>query len=112
MNCIVPDKLEHCSLETHLLRIANGRMNFPRMPRHNRLSPVALFLPALAGLACILTLWSPFEAQAQSLSDAQNQFLHGKYESVIKTAQDKVNTTGSTEWRLLLIRSLLAVGRY
>src|SRR5262249_50863811 len=48
----------------------------------------------------------------QTLEEAQQQFLHGDYEKVVKTAQRQVAEGSSSEWRILLIRSLFTLGRY
>ena len=54
-----------------------------------------------------------FQATAQSLEDAQRDFLHGKYDEVIKTATKQVAAGDySGDWRVLLVKSLLTVGRY
>ena len=52
-------------------------------------------------------------ADGQSLEDAQRHYLQGHYAEVIQTAQEQVaaNKYGS-EWRELLVRALLTVGRY
>ena len=61
---------------------------------------VALFLCAARG-------------QAQSLEAAQTDFLRGHYDAVIKTAQERVDSAPyREEWRVLLIKALLTVGRY
>lgn len=52
-------------------------------------------------------------AAAQSLDDAQRDFLRGHYDDVIKTAAKQVEAGDySGEWRVLLVKSLLTVGRY
>jgi tetratricopeptide (TPR) repeat protein len=52
-------------------------------------------------------------ATAQSLEDAQKDFLHGKYDAVIRTATKQVDAGDySGDWRVLLVKSLLMTGRY
>jgi tetratricopeptide (TPR) repeat protein len=65
-----------------------------------QLAAAALFLPAgIAG--------------AQSLETAQTQFLHGHYAEVITVAQKELGAeTYRTDWRRLLVESLLMLGRY
>src|SRR5882757_10072226 len=49
---------------------------------------------------------------AQTLEETRQQFLSGNYEDVIKVAQKQVAEGSSSDWNILLIRSLLTVGRY
>jgi tetratricopeptide (TPR) repeat protein len=50
---------------------------------------------------------------AQTLEDAQVQFLHGNYTAVITTAEKKLAANPyRNDWRQLLVKSLLTVGRY
>jgi tetratricopeptide (TPR) repeat protein len=50
---------------------------------------------------------------AQSLDAAQNQFLRGDYAGVITNAQQQLGADSDrADWRVLLVRSLLMVGRY
>jgi tetratricopeptide (TPR) repeat protein len=51
--------------------------------------------------------------RAQTLEDTQRAFLRGNYAEVIQTAEKEL-ASGSfrTDWRLLLVKSLLTVGRY
>src|SRR5215469_11377700 len=52
-------------------------------------------------------------ATAQTIEDAQKDFLHGHYDAVIKTANKQIeNGDYSGNWRVLLVKSLLMVGRY
>src|SRR5580658_10307594 len=52
-------------------------------------------------------------AFAQSVDDSQKQFLQGDYEKVISVTQKKVAAGAyQDEWRILLVKSLLATGRY
>ena len=51
-------------------------------------------------------------ARGQTLEDTQQEFLHGKYEDVIMAAKKQVAEGSSSEWRMLLIKSLISVGRY
>src|SRR5579872_5768490 len=52
-------------------------------------------------------------ACAQSLDQTQRDFLRGNYDAVINTAQKRVAAGDyQDDWRLLLVKSLLTVGRY
>lgn len=58
-------------------------------------------------------LWIAAHASAQSLDQTQREFLHGNYDTVIKVAQKRVDAGDyQDDWRLLLVKSLLTVGRY
>jgi tetratricopeptide (TPR) repeat protein len=64
-----------------------------------------------------LGAWSFFVlvslAAAQSVEETQKQFLRGEYETVIRVTQKKVQDGAyQDDWRILLIKSLLATGRY
>jgi len=62
-----------------------------------------------------ITIWlfcGVAEAGAQTLEETQAQFLRGNYEDVIMTAKKQVAEGSQSDWRILLVRSLLAVGRY
>jgi len=52
-------------------------------------------------------------AAAQTVEETQKQFLRGDYESVIRITQKKVDSGAyQDDWRILLVKSLLATGRY
>src|SRR5580658_1186048 len=52
-------------------------------------------------------------AAAQTVEETHKQFLHGDYEAVIRVAQKKVDGGAyPDDWRIMLVRSLLATGRY
>jgi tetratricopeptide (TPR) repeat protein len=52
-------------------------------------------------------------AGAQDLEKMQQQYLRGNYDEVIATAQKEVaNDSYNSDWRALLVKSLLTVGRY
>jgi tetratricopeptide (TPR) repeat protein len=52
-------------------------------------------------------------AQGQTLEDTQAQFLGGHYDAVIATTRSKVDGGAYIDdWRVLLVKSLLTVGRY
>jgi tetratricopeptide (TPR) repeat protein len=64
-------------------------------------------------LASVALLFSVSIASAQLLEETQNDFRHGKYESVAAAAQKKVAAGDYQEgWRILLVKSLLTLGRY
>jgi tetratricopeptide (TPR) repeat protein len=78
----------------------NKRRVIPRLKRA---------FPALLGLGILLVC---FSGQAQSLDELQNQFSAGHYEEVIKATQKKAASAYDDGWSLLLVKSLLTVGRY
>ncbi|HWF17712.1 MAG TPA: tetratricopeptide repeat protein, partial [Verrucomicrobiae bacterium] len=52
-------------------------------------------------------------AVAQTFEETQQDYRHGDYEKVIKTASKKIEDYDyGGDWRLLLIKTLLTVGRY
>jgi len=52
-------------------------------------------------------------ATAQTVEETQKQFIHGDYDKVIAVTQKKVAQGAyQDDWRILLIKSLLATGRY
>src|SRR5580658_2277915 len=52
-------------------------------------------------------------AAAQTVEETQKQFLHGEYENVIRVTKKKVDAGAyQDDWRILLVKSLLATGRY
>ena len=70
--------------------------------------PVSFWL-----IGCCLFLLLTSHATAQTLDDAQKDFLHGHYDAVIKTAKKQIEAGDySGDWRVLLVKSLLTVGRY
>jgi tetratricopeptide (TPR) repeat protein len=67
-------------------------------------------LLALAGLALLLAASG---AEAQTLDQTEREFLHGHYDAVIDTTQKKVDAGQYIDgWRVLLVKTLLTVGRY
>jgi tetratricopeptide (TPR) repeat protein len=71
------------------------------------LQPVGLWL----GVGCCLLLVS--NAAAQSVEETHKQYLHGEYETVIRVTQKKVDGGAyQDDWRIMVIQSLLATGRY
>ncbi|HEY3914161.1 MAG TPA: tetratricopeptide repeat protein, partial [Verrucomicrobiae bacterium] len=78
----------------------------------DRKSPLfrACLMPAAIGLAAVLFLQSP--ARAQSLEDVQKDFLHGRYDTVIETAQKNSEGDYRGDWRTILVKALLTTGRY
>ena len=64
----------------------------------------------LAGAGFLLV---GFGARAQTLEQTLRQFLSGHYDAVIETARKKVEAGAYVDgWRVLLVKSLLTVGRY
>ena len=60
----------------------------------------------------LLCCFIPARALAQTFDETQERFLKGEYGEVIQTAQKKVDAGTTTDWRILLVKSLLTVGRY
>src|SRR5437870_9504447 len=71
-----------------------------------RLMPISFWL------MCGVVSSSGNFARAQTLEETQDKFLHGNYEDVITTAKRQVAEGSTSDWRVLLVQSLLAVGRY
>jgi tetratricopeptide (TPR) repeat protein len=86
-------------------------MNLSGMPRHHT-STVPLW-PVWLRLCCCGLACRAMPAPAQALDQAQDQFRHGRYEEVIAVAQSRVEAYPfADEWRVLLTKALLTVGRY
>jgi tetratricopeptide (TPR) repeat protein len=69
--------------------------------------------PAGRWLGALGLLLLVSRAGAQSVDETQKEFLHGEYEKVIGVTQKKVAAGEyQEEWRILLVKSLLATGRY
>ena len=81
---------------------------------HRRIRVVAPMALRLAAVVCFLA----GVVFAQSIDEAQKQYLAGQYEQVITTASTQVSERRSLmrdsnrDWRILLVKSLLATGRY
>ncbi len=71
------------------------------------------WLMPLALLLGTGVFFPPGSADAQTVEQAQKQFLHGNYAAVITNAQEQLDD-GSyrNDWRQLLVNSLMMVGRY
>lgn len=83
------------------------------MPRQKKSFSLAFSWPSGLGLIGCGLLFLVSQATGQSLEDAQRDFLSGHYDSVINTATKQVEADDySGNWRVLLIKSLLMVGRY
>jgi tetratricopeptide (TPR) repeat protein len=64
------------------------------------------------GLAGVLAA-ATHAAAADSIAQTQQKFLHGDYETVISVADKEVRAGAySDEWRVLLVKALLATGQY
>jgi len=70
------------------------------------------WMPISFWLFCVVFFFGVPMARAQTLEDTEQEFLQGKYQDVIMTAKKQVAEGSSSDWRILLVRSLLAVGRY
>jgi tetratricopeptide (TPR) repeat protein len=70
------------------------------------------WMPISFWLLCTIILFRCPAAAAETLEETQQQFLRGNYEDVIRTAKKQVAEGSSSEWRALLVQSLLTVGRY
>jgi tetratricopeptide (TPR) repeat protein len=83
------------------------------MPGHKTPLSRAWLLPAGFGLAAGIFLLFPASGPAQTLQETQREFLRGHYDAVIKTAQQQAEHGDYRgDWRILLVRTLLTVGRY
>jgi cytochrome c-type biogenesis protein CcmH/NrfG len=70
-------------------------------------------MPAIFRLFCWGLLAAGIGAGAQDLGETQRQFLRGDYAGVITTAQKEISQNPyRSDWRSLLVKTLLAVGRY
>ncbi|HEX4122378.1 MAG TPA: tetratricopeptide repeat protein [Verrucomicrobiae bacterium] len=68
---------------------------------------------AALGLVAGVFLLIQSPARAQSIEETQQEFLRGHYDAVIKTAQQRAERGDYRgEWRTLLVKTLLTVGRY
>jgi tetratricopeptide (TPR) repeat protein len=88
-------------------------MNLSGMPTQQ--TSLALSWPVRFRLFCcgVLSAVILASASAQNLDQAQDQFRRGNYEAVIKSAQARVDAYRFADsWRILLVKSLLEVGRY
>lgn len=55
----------------------------------------------------------PVSVRAQTLEEAQDLYWRGNYTEVVKSAKKKIEDgTYRTDWRMLLVRTLLTLGRY
>ncbi|MDB6052567.1 MAG: hypothetical protein JWN25_90 [Verrucomicrobiales bacterium] len=60
-----------------------------------------------------LFLLTSYCAKSAPLEDAEKEFFKGNYQDVIKTAQKEVvSGTYRSDWRMLLVKSLLITGEY
>jgi tetratricopeptide (TPR) repeat protein len=82
------------------------------MPLYKTARLMVWLTPISFWLFCGVAFFNGQSVAAQSLEDAQQQFLRGNYDTVIKTAQKQVEDGLSSDWRMLLVQSLLTVGRY
>lgn len=82
------------------------------MPRYPTTRLMVRLTPIFFWLLCGGIFFIGFCAPAQTLEETQQQYLHGNYEDVIKTAQKQVVEGSSSDWRMLLVQSLITAGRY
>ena len=68
--------------------------------------------PNFLWLLCGVVSFYCLSGRAQTLEETQQQFLQGHYEDVIMATKKQVAEGSSSDWRILLIQSLLTVGRY
>src|SRR6266705_4524286 len=88
-------------------------MNSGGMPGRKSFLPSTRLSPVFIRLFCCGLLFVGANGNAQSLEETQQQFLHGHYSEVIATAQKKAaDGDYRGDWRMLLVKSLLTVGRY
>jgi hypothetical protein len=83
------------------------------MSRHNIRWPLAGLFPAGVGLVAASLFFMAPPASAETFQETEREFRSGHYEAVIKAAQESVDANRyRDEWRVLLVKSLLTVGRY
>ncbi len=83
------------------------------MPVKKNILHVSRWLPVALHLVCGGLLLLARHAGAQTIEEAQQQFIRGNYAAVIKAAQKEVDDNGYRgDWRMLLVKSLLMVGKY
>lgn len=88
-------------------------MIFQRMYERCKSRAMASAPPVFLAVAGIGFLLACGRAQAQTLEQTRADFLSGHYDTVIKTTQKKVEAGQYVDgWRVLLVKSLLTVGRY
>ncbi|HZV34926.1 MAG TPA: tetratricopeptide repeat protein [Verrucomicrobiae bacterium] len=88
-------------------------MNDETMPRRKLFLSVALLWPIGLWLMGGSFLVIAPRASAQSFEETQQDFLRGHYDKVIETARKKVEDGDyGGDWRVLLVKALLTVGRY
>ena len=82
------------------------------MPLHKTARLMLRLLPISFWLFCGVVFFNCRSLSAQTLEETQQQFLRGNYDEVIKVAQKQIEDGSGSDWRILLIQSLLTVGRY
>lgn len=83
------------------------------MPIQKTILYVNRLLPVAMQLVCGGLLLLARHAGAQTLEEAQQQFIRGNYSEVIKAAQKEVDDNSYRgDWRMLLVKSLMMVGNY
>jgi len=85
----------------------------PNVPNREIFIFTSRRMPAIFRLFCWGLLSVGIRAGAQDLGETQRQFLHGSYAEVITTAQKEIDQNPyRSDWRSLLVKTLLTVGRY
>jgi tetratricopeptide (TPR) repeat protein len=88
-------------------------MIFPNVPFQKTFLSTNRLTTEIFRLFCMGLLFAGSSAGAQTLEEMQSQFLHGNYTEVITRAQKEVAADGyRSDWRTLLVKSLMMVGRY
>src|ERR1035438_1049490 len=83
------------------------------VPARKNLCPTSRLTAVVLQLYCSVWLFAGMSAGAQELEAMRQQFLRGNYAEVIKAAQKEVDDNWyRSDWRRLLVESLLTVGRY
>jgi tetratricopeptide (TPR) repeat protein len=94
-------------------KVPNRAYQWQRMPNCVTSLSVTRFRPVGRWLGLWGCLLFVSLAAAQSVEETQKQLLHGEYETVIRVTQKKVDGGAyQDDWRIMLIQSLLATGRY
>jgi hypothetical protein len=88
-------------------------MNCGGMPVLKQHSPVVRWVSLAFCLAGIFSTFVPAGAATQTWDEARAQLRRGDYDKAIAAAQGRVEgRRGSSDWRILLVESLMTVGRY
>ena len=96
-----------------LIQPPNRRMNRANIPVRKTFWPTGWLKPVAMTLAGGGLFLLCGHATAQTLQEMEGEFLRGNYAAVIPAAQKEVAVAAyRSDWQVLLVKSLLTVGRY